>query len=537
MKIEHFKTYTQLHTWTGILAGLFLFICFVAGSLTMFRSALNQWALPPHAALPAIAEDKYDTLLQQVFEKYPSARKSLHVYLPNVTTQAAPVVWTESGDEHASSVWLASLDDNDQLLTREVRESAVGDFIDHIHRTAGIPGGEGHDAFGTFFMGGVAAIYFLALISGLIIFLPSWLKDIFVLRKGENRKRFWLDFHNILGISALPFHIVIACTTVVFAFHDVFYESLRSAVYRDVPMFERAAPSENTYEIKALASVQQLTDGIQKVEPGFEPAMLRFRGVDTPRASVLLGGEMEGQWIRGPNYAYVVMNPYTATAGFTEMLPSQPNLLAKFVNGFFTLHFGSFGGDFIRWVYFIMGLSGALLFLSGNILWVNKRAKKKVGADGKVEQKRSTMVLARLTVGVSCGTLIGLVMALLAVKTVPYWFSVSSGFCQYIAFYVGLLFCTGWAFIVAPISAAKHQILLFISLLVLMILASIFMPATASAMMARIAVAIVSSLALIAAAFTYIWVRKREQTWKTANVWQPTLVEFPSTPEVGVSHA
>src|SRR3546814_4664147 len=57
-------------------------------------------------------------------------------------------------------------------------------------------------------------------LSGVICLLPSLVKDLFALRFGKNLKRMWLDLHNVLGIFSLPFHIVMALTAVVFAFHD-----------------------------------------------------------------------------------------------------------------------------------------------------------------------------------------------------------------------------------------------------------------------------------------------------------------------------
>src|SRR3546814_5880025 len=41
----------------------------------------------------------------------------------------------------------------------------------------------------------------------------------------------WLDLHNVLGLFSLPFHIIMALTSVVFAFHDQFYDA-QDAVQR-----------------------------------------------------------------------------------------------------------------------------------------------------------------------------------------------------------------------------------------------------------------------------------------------------------------
>ena len=43
------------------------------------------------------------------------------------------------------------------------------------------------------------------------------------------------------------------------------------------------------------------------------------------------------------------------------------------------LHFGEFGNAWVAWLYFLLGLGGAFLFWSGNLLWVESRRKRRGG--------------------------------------------------------------------------------------------------------------------------------------------------------------
>ena len=49
-------------------------------------------------------------------------------------------------------------------------------------------------------------------------------------------------------------------------------------------------------------------------------------------------------------------------------LPGRMEGWSEAVNAFFALHFGSFGGNTVRWLYVLMGLAGAALFYTGNLL-------------------------------------------------------------------------------------------------------------------------------------------------------------------------
>ena len=519
MRIEFYKVYNQVHTWTGIIAGMLLYICFISGALTMFKTPINQWALQTEASLPPIPLQKYDQLIQSTLIEHPEAQKNLTVYLPEAQPQHAPISWlVENEETHTTVLWHATLTDNNQLVTQKASVSAIGDFFDHLHRTAGIPGGTGHDAIGTYIMGIIAALYFIAIVSGLIIFLPNWFKDLFTLRRGKNRKRFWLDIHNILGISALPFHIIIAITTFAFAYHDIIYDSMKVMVYDDTPMFNRPAPNPSNQTIDQLATVDQLTASIHALEPEFKAAMLNFRNLDTPRANVLIGGKMDGQWVRGPDYAYTASDPYSAIPGYTMMLPNQPGVMNKIVNGFFTLHFGGFGGYPIRWIYFALGITGSLLFLTGNILWIEARQKKQTTSNKPVQQKRSVLIMARLTVGMALGTLMGMALSLIAVKCLPHS-TLDITWWQQVAYYTGFVLCIFWAFLQRPFQAAKQQILMLVALIGLLSILSLtnfYIDQLSAVHWIFFIGSLLSAGWLVAILF---WMRRREKIISAESVW------------------
>jgi len=75
----------------------------------------------------------------------------------------------------------------------------------------------------------------------------------------------------------------------------------------------------------------------------------------------------------------------------------------------YALHFGNFGGRAVQWLYFLLGLAGAFLFYSGNLLWIESRRKRR-----HAEQPGKTWVMARATVGICIGTCLGIAAAFAA---------------------------------------------------------------------------------------------------------------------------
>ncbi|MGE8473992.1 MAG: PepSY domain-containing protein, partial [Paraburkholderia hospita] len=43
MRTDLLRVYKTVHTWTGVICGLALFICFYAGAITMFKDQLIDW--------------------------------------------------------------------------------------------------------------------------------------------------------------------------------------------------------------------------------------------------------------------------------------------------------------------------------------------------------------------------------------------------------------------------------------------------------------------------------------------------------------
>lgn len=218
IRADLIKVSKNLHTWVGITAGIFLFICFFAGGLTMFQHDLSRWAAPPEQRLAPIKLNQYDDLVQQVRTQHPEAfAQGFELNFASKELFNAPIQWEpvhadEAHDDHheidiAQGRMLATLDNQGQLLVAQENVSKVGWLIEQLHETAGVPGMLGHHTLGVYIMGIVSVLYFLAIMSGLFVLLPTLVKDFFAIRKGKIKSAFgsirtmWLVSSACLFIS------------------------------------------------------------------------------------------------------------------------------------------------------------------------------------------------------------------------------------------------------------------------------------------------------------------------------------------------
>lgn len=442
------RIHKSLHTWVGICAGMLLFIGFFAGALTMFKHPLERWASAPSQL--SISTKNIDTLVRDLVTQYPQTRQEFTLHLEQNEQATTPATWSAEDGGHelllSNNISHAWIDAAGQLQTHAQLPSLLGELIDQLHRTAGIPTVIGDEYLGTYLMGVAGVMYFLALVSGVVLLLPTLVKDFFALRAGKNRKRFWLDAHNVIGIASLPYHIVISLTVIVFAFHDQFYDSLAGVVYGKQPMFGAPpARASEPYSIENLLPASTLIKRVQQEAPEFTITELVYISLESPRAVVRAAIKSPRHMVQRADTGYVMINPYTGAITNTSMLPGKQNIWSQLITPFFALHFGSYGGDLVRWVYFLLGLSGAFLFYSGNLLWIESRRKQQKNATEPVVQRRATQLMAAATVGICLGSMAGVLSTLAAAK----WLHALAGninFSYVSVYYSVFLLAVAWAF-------------------------------------------------------------------------------------------
>lgn len=404
------RNYLVVHTWTGILASLFLFVAFYAGALAMFKPEINHWT----RAEPVRSSTSQDAnaLAAAFLQAHPGVQRATLVLASE--SNAAPYIDYTAGKRKQQ----VELGADGHLRSLALDDSASGRFVDYLHRKGGLP--LPLDAVEPV-IGIVSMLYALALISGVVVLLPSLVKDLFVLRFGRNVKRWWLDLHNLLGVASLPFHLVMALSAAVFCLHDWIYVAQDAMIYPNglKSAEARAAPQKRppvTADPTRWRTPSELMALAQLTAPSFTPTALDYRNLGTPRATVHIAGTDDAHFKRSPRVGYAVLDPASGATVQTGMLPGQGSNWSSTLVSFFSLHFGSYGGAPVRVLYAVLGLMGALLFYTGNVLWIESRTKRLRGGDLAAPVPRHVRWVSSLNLGVSLGCVMGLSAALVAAR-------------------------------------------------------------------------------------------------------------------------
>jgi uncharacterized iron-regulated membrane protein len=447
LKSGTLRTYTTLHTWVGLVAGFALFVAFYAGAITVFHHELQFWQSPHAVDRPQETIADAQQLLDDVLARHPAARTHVGMLFPGEEAPNVAVYW-----QGEKGTWLFATRDDVQG-SMEPPQAALSELINALHFSLGIP------MAGTYLMGIVSLLYGIALISGLVIHLPKLTQDLFALRPGRNLKRFWQDAHNVIGVLSLPMHIMFAVTGAMLCLVFVTMLALNPLVYRGTLM-EALPAAMDTAPIKpaagqAVAPGQLAMWHARSIEVAraqglddFEPVYLKLANAGDANAVVEVTGESSGAL--GP-LGSVALDANTGALLATQ-LPGQRDANHATLSSAYALHFGEYGNAWVKWMYFLLGLGGAFLFYSGNLLWVESRRKRR-----QVEQGRAQVNFARATVGVCIGVCVAISVAFIAtqwleMRALSHPVNVAAGIGW--ACFVTWALCVLWAALRPPIRAA-----------------------------------------------------------------------------------
>lgn len=406
MKAGTVRKYLVVHTWAGILCSLMLFVAFYAGGISMFKPEISHWARAEPQRDQASVDA--DALAAAFFAAHPKTAR-VTLVLPGEDNAAPFMRYQQGGREQR-----VELDTAGHLRPLAVDGGETGDFVDHLHRKGGLPLPLD---IAEPIIGIVSLVYAIALISGVVVLLPSLVKDLFVLRLGRNIKRMWLDLHNLLGVASLPFHIVMALSAAVFGLHDWIYAAQDALIYpKGLEAVETQSTPKRTPVTKDTTDwlpPSQLVARAKAAAPGFEPTALDYRGVGTPKAMAQVAGTDDRHFKRSARAGFALMDPSTGEVFQSTHLPGQQNSSwGAMLSSFFSLHFGSYGGEPLRVLYAVLAMMGALLFYTGNVLWIETRTKRLRESGAAVSQPRHVRWVASLNIGVCLGCMAGMSSAI-----------------------------------------------------------------------------------------------------------------------------
>jgi uncharacterized iron-regulated membrane protein len=352
------KRLWQLHSVMGLIAGMGLLMIGLTGSLLVFHDELDAAISPDMFLAPPISTARVplDILLAAVEKGLPDYEVSSWSFA--CAPDAVDRVYVVK-HEHRERLLVTVNPHTGSILggPLDARRTVTGWVLDlHYSFLAG--------RVGTLVAGIFAALLCLLGLSGFWLYRDFW-RNFMRLRWRASLHVLLSDLHKTVGIASLVFHLILGFTGA--------YWNFPSAIRQF--RFGNGLPPELTgrhwsHSISLDALLQRSRQDL----PGFQPTFIAFPG--GPGADIQIFGH-SGSPLRGDYGSAVTFHPQSgARTAIREI--RKAGLWGQITDAFRPLHYGTFGGLFVKTVWCAGGLTPGLLAITGFLMWRQRQVGRNV---------------------------------------------------------------------------------------------------------------------------------------------------------------
>lgn len=391
-----------LHTWAGLTLGWILYFVFVTGTAGYFDTEIDRWMQPelPPAQTHLPAEETAAVLLERLRREAPGAERWF-ISLPVDRNTPYPSVFWQGADPAAG----ASSTSGERRLDGangeplEARDTGGGQLLYQMHWRLHYLSRTWSDpiiAFATLFM-------LVALVTGIVVHKKIF-KDFFTFRPGKGQ-RSWLDAHNVLSVIALPFHLMITYSGLIFmgfsfmplivAAHYGMDAEGRGQFIDEV--FDPPGLVEAAGEPAPLAALDKMVDQAETTWGDGRIRSIDIRNPGDRNARVLFRENIDGR-VNGSGDTLVFDGARGTLLHRVPAVASPAKGTRDLLTG---LHEGLFAGPVLRGLYFFSGLLGTGMVATGLVLWTVKRRQQAQRKGNRAA--RGLVLVEKLNVGTVAG--------------------------------------------------------------------------------------------------------------------------------------
>ncbi|MEM1339102.1 MAG: PepSY-associated TM helix domain-containing protein [Bacteroidota bacterium] len=401
MKNHNRRTYNvffNTHTVSGITISVALFVCFLAGAFALFMDNIDNWEgniknsghhrnIDYERVLEVTKNEGYvlddrTISIRNVKGKEPY----ISVFANAAPKQVLDSIVVEEVSSEPNSFATANIslriDPNTYKIIKKDADftiESVGNFLYQLHYFNQVP------YFG-FYVSALVSLFFLfAIVTGTIVHWKKIISNFFTFRLRSSLKNLWTDAHTALGIIGLPFQFMYALTGAFFGLSlliflptvALIYDSNQNAMVQDIFPGRIA-----NYE--ALNVPTQQRSNINNL---VSATLDHFGKDDLDNLNVSISAYNDKNAHLSINVSKHKLNNINSMGYRTYRLSDGILVESKeigkntfnegFLLTFFNLHFASFGGYFLKIIYFVLALITCFVILSGVMVWLEARNSKK----------------------------------------------------------------------------------------------------------------------------------------------------------------
>lgn len=360
-----------LHKWSSLICTLFMLLLCITGLPLTFHDEIDALTDDPiiaNAKADGMASAQAGQSLDDIVAMALSNNDGHYPLFIGFSQDTAEITVTTgtAPDAPGAEMQLFSFNRTSGAAMGEIKEEGFMHIMLelHIELLAG--------QWGMWFLGAMAVLFVIALISGVVLYAPFMARLRFgTVRVSRSKRVKWLDYHNLLGIVALGWCLVLGLTGIINAYADPLTDNWRASVVADMQAQNPEIAGENALALADYANLDTAMAAAKSAIPGLSPQFIGFPGGSwsTPHHyAIFFQGDSP---LTGHILTPVFVNARTGAVDEVRNMPliNQALMISK------PLHFGDYGGLPLKIIWALLDLATIWILVTGLLLWLKKGRK------------------------------------------------------------------------------------------------------------------------------------------------------------------
>ena len=412
MDNRNYNIYFHTHTISGIFICALLYVMFFAGSFSFFKDDISAWQKNESiTAQRGVTERDFNHVLDSLSAnhtlkgrdiEFSMQRHGMGAYVSmsasHDSTVKAKVKKKPEEQKKGRGRGRGRRGGNDDsaFFTYSFGQKKVvdyqtgydmGEFLYRLHFLAQlnvIPINLGFP-FGYLLAGIVSFLFLFALITGLLLHWDKIVSNFFTFRPWAKWKTVWTDLHTGLGVIQFPFQFIFAVTGIVLIANSFLMTPYATYLYQgdSEKMYASLEYSDSTkfeYTYTPLTAAFDLNDylaGVEQKITGGEVSRVAIKNYQDENMHVVVQSKplADVSFAGSGKTIYRVRDQKVL---FETLPATHASYIDKVKAIIYHLHFGDFGGRPLRVMYFVLGVMGCVVIISGILIWLVARDKNSV---------------------------------------------------------------------------------------------------------------------------------------------------------------
>lgn len=360
---------SQLHLWLGVSSGLVVFIVALTGSILVFEEELEPVLYPGFHIVEAPNNQSplpLDNLRAAVVSRYPEQRIAHIAIEPHA--ERTVIFGLVKGKKEKDVLSVAVNPYTAEITDTRRENEAFFHVVQQLHRYLCL------EETGKAITGVATITFIVIMITGLVLWWPKrkQTRQRLTIKWNAKFRRLNWDLHAVFGFYVLPFTFIIALTGLVWSYKWV--NNMIYLTFDGRPQQKREAPANigiiNGASTGTLAKITAETNRLLN-----HPGRIQFTLPESDSLSITVSKANDDASIA--NVVDFLYFDQTDGKLISKRLYDDETKGMKVRRLVFPIHTGSIWGWPTKILAFIVALIAASLPVTGVIIWVGRKFKKK----------------------------------------------------------------------------------------------------------------------------------------------------------------